>query len=109
MCLATAVFALVALAAPAAAQGRWLDTFAVPGASGGDASGSASVNAAVPDGAGVLVGGTFRLVDDLQVDSVARWTGTRWEAFGAGLRCTECGYPGLARVQAVAHDAAGAV
>ena len=105
MRLATAALALLAVALPASAQGRWLDTFAVPGVYGGGPSGGASVNAAVPDGEGVLVGGTFRTVDGTEVNSIARWTGTAWEAFGGGVR--RGGSPGI--VGAVLRDASGAV
>lgn len=107
--LAVAALALVTLAGPAAAQSAWTDAFAVPGAYGGGTFG-ASVNAAVADGAGTLVGGEFRLIDGVAASGVARWTGTAWETLGGGLGCTACadGFtPG--RVNAVVRDAAGAV
>lgn len=104
-----AALALLAFALPAAAQGRWTDTFAVPGVYEGGVNG-ASVNAVAADGAGALVGGTFRIVDGVAANGVARWTGTQWETFGGGLRCADCGgSPFLAQVQAVVRDAAGAV
>lgn len=80
-----ALLLALATALPAAAQGRWLDTFAVPGAFEGGIYGAA-VNAVVPDGEGALIAGTFGLVDDVPANGVARWTGTAWEAFGSGLR-----------------------
>ncbi len=108
MRLATAL-ALLTLALPAAAQGRWTDTFAVPGVYDGGTLG-ASVNAVTADGAGALVGGTFRIVNGVEVNNVARWTGAAWEALGGGVRCADCGgSPFPARVQAVVRDAAGAV
>ncbi len=105
MRLATAALALLVLAAPASAQGRWTDAFAVPGTYEGGIFG-ASVYAAAPDGAGALVGGQFRIVDDVEVNSIARWTGATWEAFGGGVRESD-GTPGI--VHAVLRDASGAM
>ena len=105
MRLATAALALLALALPASAQGRWLGTFAVPGIYGGDIDGG-QVHAAVADGGGALIGGDFRTVDGTEAHGVARWTGMTWEPFGGGLRDAD-GTDGVA--YAVARDHSGGV
>lgn len=89
-------FALAALclALPAAAQGRWTDSFAVPGAYGGQ------VLAVVADGPGVVVVGSFTSIDGVPARGVARWTGAAWEVFGGGVSGT---------VVAAVRDPAGAL
>ena len=106
-----ALASLLVLASPlAAAQGRWLDTFAVPGVFDGGVTGAA-VHAVVPDGASALVGGTFRLVGDIEANGVARWTGAAWEAFGGGLRRNpdSDGVPYAATANAVVRASDGSV
>lgn len=98
----TAVLFLTAAlcAAPASAQtpGRWLDSFAVPGAY--PSSAGRTVRSLVTDGDGVLVGGTFQRIDGTEARNVARWTGSVWEPVGGGI----AGF-----VSAVVRDPQGAI
>ncbi|HEX8387048.1 MAG TPA: hypothetical protein VF576_12735, partial [Rubricoccaceae bacterium] len=100
------VLLVCALTLPAAAQGRWLDTFAVPGVYPSGPFDLSVAYAVSPDGDGALAGGRFDVVDDVEAHGVARWTGAGWEALGGGLR-DRLGQPGVAFD--VVRDDAGAV
>ncbi len=70
-------FALTLQAAPG--DEYWDDGFYLKGL-------SASVNAAVVDERGdIIVSGSFLTADDVMVDHIARWDGTRWHPLGDGL------------------------
>jgi trimeric autotransporter adhesin len=47
-------------------------------------SGAVIISAIEVDGDDLFVGGNFSSIDDLQVNNIARWDGTKWHALGSG-------------------------
>jgi len=47
--------------------------------------GAPRIYSIVPDGSDLWVGGSFERIDDLTVNNIARWDGTRWHALGSGI------------------------
>lgn len=69
----------------AAVEGAYRDISSGP--SGPPLRGAVDALAVAPDGS-IYVGGSFSAVGNVETRSVARWTGTAWEALGSGMNNT---------------------